>query len=158
MARVKVARDRALDLAARCKSAKNRPVCPSCGRRMPGPGESRDDWLLPHGHRRPDGIVCPGFRKRPSIAPPPPMAKPSPKWVDPALPPTQTMPVDEWAAWFDEQCSSNAQLWTPPPRVEKRRHVGDTSAQISLFSEPEPEPQRRYAVTESVERKRLQTG
>jgi hypothetical protein len=76
--RVKVARDPALMRAARSKRPDRRPVCPSCGRVMPPPDEPREYFLEPFGHRRPsDGEPCPGFKKLPSIAPPPPVHVPA---------------------------------------------------------------------------------
>lgn len=93
--RRKFERDRALDRAWRSKSFNARPVCPSCGQVAPAPDKAREEWIEPHGHRRPDGEVCPGFRKAPSIAAPPPMQlKPLPAFKAGApLGPTWPVPL-----------------------------------------------------------------
>lgn len=166
MTRMKKARSRELDRSARCKSAKNRPLCPSCGARMPPPGASRDDWLLPHGHRRQDGDVCPGFKTRPTIAPPPPMAKPQPRWVDPAARPSPTISLEDWYRWFDENQATAPDPWkSPTPRAKQPKRPLVAPGQLLLFTADalwcDAQPannQKRYPLVRMEPPPRLQTG
>lgn len=91
--RVKVAKPKDLMRQARSKVAERRPRCPNCQQRMPAPDEPREYWLEPFGHRRPDGEPCPGFKAKPSLAPPPPLHKPEPErqWPATVTGPTKQM-------------------------------------------------------------------
>lgn len=157
-------RDKALDRAARSKREDRRPLCPACGARMPGPGERRDDWLSPWGHRRPhDNECCPGFRSTPTIAPPPPMHRPAP----------QPTAVELWHAWFAQRETKKPPKlkrarrvpMAPKPEKRARKRTAPPAGQQVLFSldgklwcDPPANTQKRYPLVLREPSKQRQTG
>ncbi len=116
---------------SRSRIESRRPQCPECLQYMPAPDKPRDFWLCAWGHRREDGQPCPGFRKAPTIAPPPPMSQRAPP-RPPMAHAGDTITVEAWRAIFDAMRVEPAKR----PRMKRERVPAPVSTvvQLQLFT------------------------